>query len=207
MSQKKPVLILVRDSRLHGFEKFRYDNFRFRFLIESGAIVENLVSDTLSILREYKGTDRSIIMKIACDINEFTKFDYHKDGKDLRLRSDVSNSGVLDQLKQFKQKIKSEIPTAVVGFVTVPTLSFVIYREFLAKKNKDKNRRGQTRGSKERRHRQREQGKSKSSEEELKIDQEKLDKELLLLNTSLKLENSRKQTGLLKGCHTISWHN
>jgi hypothetical protein len=29
----------------------------------------------------------------------------------------------------------------------------------------------------------------------------------LLLNTSLKLENSRKQTGLLKGCHTISWHN
>ena len=88
-------------------------------MIESGAIVENLVSDTLSILRD-------------------------KDGKDLRLRSDVSNSGVLDQLKEFKQKIKSEIPTAVVGFVTVPTLSFVIYREFLAKKNKDKKHRGQT---------------------------------------------------------------
>ena len=85
-------------------------------------------------------------------------------------------TGVLDQLKQVKQKIKSKIPTAVVAFVTVPTLSFVIYREFLAKKHKDKKRRGQTRGSKERRHRQREQGKSKASEEEIIIDQEKLDK-------------------------------
>ena len=119
MSQKKPVLILVGDSRLHGFEKFRYDNFIFRFVIESGAIVENLVCDTLSILREYKGTDRSIIVKIACGINGFTKFDYHKDGNDLRLKSDVSNSGVLDQLKQFKQHA---VLTDLLNLITTRTV-------------------------------------------------------------------------------------
>jgi len=46
-----------------------------------------------------------------------------------------------------------------------------------------------------------------STDEQLEIDQNKLDKELILLNTDIKLENSRKQSGLLKGCYTVSWQN
>jgi hypothetical protein len=45
------------------------------------------------------------------------------------------------------------------------------------------------------------------TDEQLEIDQNKLDKELIWLNTDIKLENSRKQSGLLKGCYTVSWHN
>ena len=70
-------------------------------------------------MRVLSDKHRSVIVKIACGINEFTRFDYHNEGKDLGLRSDVSNSRVLDDLKRFKQKVKSEIPTAVVGYVTV----------------------------------------------------------------------------------------
>jgi len=45
-----------------------------------------------------------------------------------------------------------------------------------------------------------------STDEQLEIDQNKLDKELILLNTDIKVENSRKQSGLLKVCYTVSWH-
>jgi hypothetical protein len=45
------------------------------------------------------------------------------------------------------------------------------------------------------------------SDEDLQNDQRKLDVELIGLNADIKLENSRKQSGLLKGCFTISWHN
>lgn len=206
MSNKRPVLILVGDSRLHGFDRFRYENFRFRSVIKSGAVVETLIEETLSVLREYKDTNRSIIVKIACGINEFTKFDYHNYGKDLRLRSNVSYRTVLDKLKQFKDTIKREVPTAVVGFVTIPTLSFVNYREHISQKYKEERRR-QTKESKHKGRKSERYRKSNVTDEELQKDQETLDNELLCLNTSLKLENSRKQRGLLKGCYTISWHN
>ncbi|CAC5393515.1 unnamed protein product [Mytilus coruscus] len=154
-------------------------------------VIEDLVNETLSILREYKGTDRSIIVKIACGINEFTKFEHHKEGKDLRLKSDVSSRTVFNRLKSLKEKIKTELPTAVVGFITIHTLSFINYRDFLRLNPMSYKR----------------SGRRSASDKELQADQAKLDKELTLLYADKKLENSRKQSGLLKGCYTISWHN
>jgi len=83
--QKKtrmPVLILVGDSRVFGFEKFDYRNFRFLYVIQRGAVIDNLVNDTLSIVSEYKDQDRPVIVKIACGINEFTVFKQRKEQKE-----------------------------------------------------------------------------------------------------------------------------
>jgi hypothetical protein len=92
---------------------------------------------------------------------------------------------VFDKLKSLKRKIKTILPTDVVGFVTNPTSSFAKYR-----------------GSKS----DKEQRSLLPTDEQLQIDQNKIDKELILLNTDNKLENSRQQSGLLKGCFTASWH-
>ena len=54
---------------MYGFEKFDYRNFRFRYAIQRGAVVDNLVNDTLSIVSECKDQDRPVIVKIACGIN------------------------------------------------------------------------------------------------------------------------------------------
>jgi hypothetical protein len=199
MSEKthKPVLILVGDSRVYGFEKFGYRNFRFRYVIQRGAVVDNLLNDTLSIVCKYKDQDRPVIVKISCGINVFTVFKQRKEQKerlkerkegkrsrktrahgDLRFNNNVTSRQVFDKLKSLKRKIKTILPTAVVGFVRIPTLSFVEYRDSKSDK---------------------EQRSLLPTDEQLEIDQNKLDKELNLLNTDIKLENSRKQSGLLKG--------
>jgi hypothetical protein len=199
MSEKthKSVLILVGDSRVYGFEKFDYRNFRFRYVIQRGAVVDNLVNDTLSIVSEYKDHDRPVIVKISCGINVFTvlkqrkeqkeRLKERKEGKrsrktrahgDLRFNNNVTSRQVFDKLKSLKRKIKTILPTAVVGFVRIPTLSFVKYRDSKSDK---------------------EQRSLLLTDEQLEIDQNKLDKELIWLNTDIKLENSRKQSVLLKG--------
>jgi hypothetical protein len=60
-------------------------------------------------------------LKIACGINEFTKFKEGENYRDLRYRSRVSNMELLDKLKSLKQDIKTIRPGTIVGFVTVPT--------------------------------------------------------------------------------------
>ena len=70
--------------------------------------------------------------------------------------------------------------------MTIPNVSFAKYRDSKSDK---------------------EQRSLLPTDEQLEIDQNKLDKELIWLNTDIKLENSRKQSGLLKGCYTVSWHN
>jgi hypothetical protein len=47
---------------------------------------------------------------------------------DLRFNNNVTSRQVFDKLKSLKRKIKTILPTAVVGFVRIPTLSFVKYR-------------------------------------------------------------------------------
>jgi hypothetical protein len=176
-------LILVGDSRVYEFEKFDYRNFRFRYVIQRRAVVDNLVNNTLSIVGEYKDQNRSVIVKIACGINEFTVFRQRKEQKarlkerkegkrsretrahrDLRFNDNVTSRQVFDKLKSLKRKIKTILPTAVVGFVTIPTLSVVKYRDSKSDK---------------------EQRSLLPTDEQLEIDQTKLDNKLNLLNTGL----------------------
>lgn len=73
MTVKKPVLILVRDSRICGFDSFEYPDVKFESIIKRGAVIDDLREETLELTGKYKNVDRTIILKIACGINEFTK--------------------------------------------------------------------------------------------------------------------------------------
>jgi hypothetical protein len=149
----------------------------FRYVIQRGAVVDNLVNDTLSIVSEYKDQDRPGIVKISYGINEFTVFKQRKEQKerlkerkerkrsgetrahrDLIFNDNVTSRQVFDKWKSLKRKIKTILPTAVVEFVTIPTLSFVKYRD----KKSDKEQRSLL-----------------PTDEQLEIDQNKLDKELI----------------------------
>jgi len=118
MTAKRPVLILLGDSRICGFDSFEYPDVKFESFIKRGAVIDDLREETLELIEKYKNVDRTIIVKIACGINEFTKFKKGENYRDLRYRSGVSNTEVLDKLKSLKQDIKTVRP------VTVPTLSF-----------------------------------------------------------------------------------
>ena len=200
MSEKKPVLILAGDSRINGFDKFNYEGFRTRFIIKRGALVEDLIDDTLEKVRDYKDENRDVIVKIAVGINEFTEFVKTDQGRFIKYKGTLCKS-VIRKVRSFKEKIKSIRPSTVVGLVTVPSLSFRANRDFRIKENspvgKAKSKNSKPSG----------QIPTIISNEELERDQRKLDSELLGLNADIKLENSRKQSGLLKGCFTVSWHN
>jgi hypothetical protein len=105
-------------------------------VIQRGDVVDNLVNDSLSIVSENKDQDIPVIVKIACGINEFTVFKQRKeqnerkegkrsretrDHRDLRFSDNVTNRQMSDKLKSLKRKIKTILPTGVVGFVTIPT--------------------------------------------------------------------------------------
>lgn len=124
MTVKKPVLILVRESRICRFDSFEYPDVKFESIIKRGAVIDDLREETLELIGKYKNVDQTIILKIACGISEFTKFKEGENDRDLRYRSGVSNTELLDKLKSLKQDIKTVRPGTIVGFVTVPTLSF-----------------------------------------------------------------------------------
>ena len=193
MPEKKPVLILVGDFRICGFDTFKYENFRTWFVIERGALIKDVVEKTLDIVREYCVQNRDVIVKIVCGVNEYTKFESMNGKRFLRFHS-VKSRSVIGKLKSFKGKIKSIRPQTVVGFITVPILSFRNYQDYRITEKYHKSK-----------------GKSRTnigfSDEDLQNDQGKLNVELIGLNADIKLENARKQSGLLKGCFTISWHN
>ena len=166
MPEKKPVLILVGDSRICGFDTFKYENFRTRFVIERGALIKDVVEKTLDIVREYCVQNRYVIVKIACGVNEYTKFESINGKRFLRFHSGKSRS-VIGKLKSFKDKIKSIRPQTVVGFITVPTLSFRNQQDFRITEKSKAN--------------------IGFSDENLQNDQRKLDVELIGLNADIKL--------------------
>ncbi|MES9885082.1 MAG: hypothetical protein ABW185_29925 [Sedimenticola sp.] len=179
----KTALLFVGDSRAHGFD--RYDcpqKVTVHFVIKRGARVDDLVAPTLTKLQSLYSYD-IVIVKIACGINNFTQFVKRNNVKDL-VESAATERSVFNELVEFKKAIKHCCPKALVGFVTIPTLSFVKYRD--------------TRVGKEH---------SQYSDRELSIFQSEVDGKLKSLNIRIKLENSTRQSGFETGCRTVSWHN
>jgi hypothetical protein len=109
MPEKKPVLILVGDFRICGFDTFKYENFRTWFVIERGALIKDVVEKTLDIVREYCVQNRDVIVKIAFGVTEYTKFESINGKRFLRFHS-VKSRSVIGKLKSFKDKIKSIRP-------------------------------------------------------------------------------------------------
>lgn len=186
--QEKVKVVLIGDSRLCGFSDRLTcpDDLEINFVIRRGARVNDLIDPTLELISSVnKNIADILIVKIACGINNFTSFVHHEGGTELRY-SGVCGKDVFDDLRSFKLKIKAKKPDALVGFITVPTLSFKKNIEFRLKNGKLRN--------------------SKFNECELSEFQSKLDYEISSLNSYIKLENSSKQEGHNRGCRTISWH-
>ena len=120
-------LLFVGDSRSYGF--FRYEqpkNFETLFCVKRGAKIDDLIGESLEKLKEVR-TDLPLIVKIAAGINNLTKFTRHQGGKEL-IASDISIAEVCNKLDSLKSKIKEARSDALVGFVTIPTLSFENWR-------------------------------------------------------------------------------
>lgn len=186
--QEKVKIVLIGDSRLCGFSDRLVcpNDLDISFLIQRGARVNDLIDPALDLV---SSVDRNIvdilIVKVACGINEFTSFVHHQWGTELKY-SGISGKDVFDKLKALKCKLKEKRPDALVGLITVPTLSFKKNIEFRLK-NKQLT-------------------KSKFLETEVDEFQSKVNTEIATLNSFIKLENSLKQEGHNRGCRTISWH-
>lgn len=178
--------IIVGDSRLAGFQHYSSNtDLQLQFVIRRGAQVADLVHPTLQTVRNVHKIG-VLVVKISCGINNFTKFISHRDGRELTYAG-ITADNVFSQLHDFKRKIKEIRPDALVGFVTVPTLSF-------AKNIKSRIE-------------SRKLVKSKFTEADIKEVQQSLDEQIQLLNIKLKFENSVRQAGHKKGCRTVSWHS
>jgi len=179
--------VLVGDSRLVGFDRYvRPTNLNLDFVIKRGACVEDLVEPTVQLLqqKEFRNAD-IVVVKLVAGINNFTSIISHSEGKELTL-SHTSELGVFQKIVAFKERVKKVCPQALVGFATIPTLSFqknIQHRIEVGKLRKSKY----------------------SSGEILRFQQE-LDEKLVQINARIKFDNSRKQTGHSKGCLTVSLH-
>ncbi|MES9880249.1 MAG: hypothetical protein ABW185_05135 [Sedimenticola sp.] len=149
--------------------------------------MNDLVSPTLDLLRSrnYKQCD-ILAVKIAAGINDLIKSVRHDGGRQLTL-SGVTEKKVFEKLQNFKSEIKSVCPNALVGFATIPSLSF-----------KDNNRHKRDNG---------ELVESLFTEAEIEEQQRKINADICDINKRIKLENSTRQQNHERGCLTVSLHS
>ncbi|CAC5380191.1 unnamed protein product [Mytilus coruscus] len=93
---------------------------------------------------------------------------------------------IYEKILEFKAAVKEKLPNALVGFITVPPISFKKYKEHCFENKKLTV--------------------SEISNDDLLKFQKDLEKEVELLNEKIIFGNCEKQSGHLKGCRTISWH-
>lgn len=177
--------VLVADSRSFGFWRYPQDpDAPIRYVVQRGAVIKDLRKPALDLIKTL--THETIIVKIAAGINELTSWWKHSGGKELTL-SAVSSKILIEKLLKFKQEIHVVRPDALVGFVTIPTISFEKFNDLQTSTGKLWT--------------------VKQSKSELKVLQTKLDEILHEVNSRLKVENCKRQLPHKKGCRTVSWHN
>ncbi|CAC5368330.1 unnamed protein product [Mytilus coruscus] len=93
---------------------------------------------------------------------------------------------IYEKILEFKAAVEEKLPNTLVGFITVPPISFKKYKEHCFENKKLTV--------------------SEISDDDLLKFQKDLEKEVELLNEKIFFGNCEKQSGHLKGCRTISWH-
>ena len=186
-----PLAYIVTDSRGNNFDNTRIfsqpSDFAVRYCIVRGAGVKDLQNIFVHKLEtEDIRSYFPIIVKIAVGINDFTTFVNNKHNERELKYSGANAVGVFEQLLSFKTVIKEKIPKALVGFVTVPPVSLLKYRDYCVE-NKNLLH-------------------SELSDTDLKQYQKELEGEVKIFNEKITFENCQKQEGHLKGCRTVSWH-
>ncbi|CAG2228923.1 unnamed protein product [Mytilus edulis] len=186
-----PLAFIVTDSRGNNFDSNRIfeqpPDFKIEYCIVRGATVNELKDVFLQRLNSVD-TNRClpIIVKVAVGINDFTKFIKNKNRERELVYSGAKGLEIYEKILEFKAAVKEKIPNALVGFITVPPISFKKYKEHCFENKKLTV--------------------SEISDDDLLKFQKDLEKEVELLNEKIIFGNCEKQSGHLKGCRTISWH-
>ena len=120
--------LLIADSRAWGFDRYQNQptDYSLNYIVKRGARINDLKSETKRWIRNV-GNDRVIFVKIALGINDLLTFKHNHVEKTI-VNSSTTAPVVLEKLIAFRQSILNECPRAVVGFVTIPTVSFEKYQ-------------------------------------------------------------------------------
>ena len=179
-------VLLIGDSRSYGFSRYKQPKkLNTDYVVVRGAKVEDLVAPSLEKVKNTR-SDLPIFVKIACGINNLTKFKVHDGGKELK-PSECPSSELIGKLASFKKKIKEIRPDSLVGFVTIPTLSIEKYNTHLRNRGLLWD--------------------PELSKSGLEAAQKTVDSALDDVNAWIKRENCEKQANHNRGCRTVSWHN
>ena len=185
------LAFIVTDSRGNNFDVERLfsppEDFKVVYCIARGAKVNDLKEIFLKKLDKFDVSGYfPIIVKIAVGINEFTTFVYNsRKEKELKY-SGIKGLDVFSKLLDFKAAIKVKVPSALVGFITVPPVSLKKYKEHCLEHKYLTI--------------------SEISNADLEKYQKDLENEIELLNKNIVFENCESQSGHFKGCRTVSWH-
>ncbi|CAG2220644.1 unnamed protein product [Mytilus edulis] len=129
-----PLAFIVTDSRGNNFDSNRIfeqpPDFKIEYCIVRGATVNELKDVFLQRLNSVD-TNRClpIIVKVAVGINDFTKFIKNKNRERELVYSGAKGLEIYEKILEFKAAVKEKLPNALVGFITVPPISFKKYKE------------------------------------------------------------------------------
>ena len=117
------LCIFVADSRGNNFEKYKQpQDLEVQYIIQRGATISVLTDKTREFIKSPSfPKNKLIFVKIAAGINDILKRVNHSDGTETVVSDTLEVNTIIDKLLLFRSSVKTLIPSALVGFVTIPT--------------------------------------------------------------------------------------
>ena len=184
---KDHLCLFVADSRANNFNLYQQPpNLNLYYVIQRGATIDQLIKRTHQEILKLNIQKQHVLVKIAAGINDILNKHQDHTGVHIKLSSYTAEN-IIDKLLTFRSVVKTLIPTALVGFVTIPTahLPSIQQHNLQAKKTELS---------------------SAQSPDSLEKQQSSLNLLINDINARIRILNSSKQTGCVRGCWTVSWH-
>ena len=117
------LCIFVADSRGNNFDKYKQpQDLQLHYIIQRGATISSLRDKTLDFIKSpHFPNNKQIFIKIAAGINDILKRVHHSDGTESVVSDTFDVNAIISKLLLFRSSVKTLIPSALVGFVTIPT--------------------------------------------------------------------------------------
>ena len=134
MSKDDSICILLGDSRINNFDNYpQPSDLNIRYYIERGAKINDLKKDAVSTLEsvahKFNSNEvKTVCIKTAAGINNLTKFTTIN-GQRILSCSLESADQVFQELKDLRKHILNFIPSALISFVTVPSVDLLTFNE------------------------------------------------------------------------------
>lgn len=182
------LCVLVADSRANNFDKYKQPHdLNIHYIIQRGATIEQLTSRTRTEIVSLT-TKKYILVKIAAGINDILEKYTDCTGTHIRLSTTSSAETIINKLLVFRSVVKTLIPSALVGFVTIPTAHLPSIQQH----NIDSKKTIPS---------------SAYPLETLQQEQSKLNTLIDEINNRIRTLNSNEQAFCTRGCWTVSWHS